>query len=160
MMDDIAPPVSVPEIGEGKRGESGYLGYLMRQAVAANRQRTERALEDLGVTQPQFLTMTLIHAYPDSTGADLARAALLTPQTMSLIVANLEKAGRLRRLSDPTNARKQRLKLTDLGLELLRESRERVRKLDQQLSAGLSPEEEQFLRRWLVHVARRDLKSG
>ena len=71
-------------------------------------------------------------------------------------MANLEKAGRLRRLSDPTNARKQRLKLTDLGLEMLRESRERVRNLDQQLSAGLSPEEEQFLRRWLVQVARRD----
>ena len=160
MTDERALPPSVPEIGEGKRGESGYLGYLMRQAVAANRKATERALEDLGVTQPQFLAMTLIHAYPGSTGADLARAAMLTPQTMSLIVANLEKAGRLRRLSDPANARKQRLELTDLGLELLRESRERVRNLDQQLSAGLSPAEEHFLRRWLVEVARRDTKSA
>ncbi|MBX3069190.1 MAG: MarR family transcriptional regulator [Thermomicrobiales bacterium] len=145
----------VPEIGEGKRGESGYLGYLMRQAVAANRQATERALEDLGVTQPQFLVMTLIHAYPGSSGADLARAAMLTPQTMSVIVANLEKAGRLHRANDPANARRQRLELTEEGLDLLNQSRERVRALDRELAADLTAEQEQFLRKWLVQVAQR-----
>lgn len=155
MTDDTDGAMAIPEIGEGKRGESGYLGYLLRQAVAANRQATERALEDLGITQPQFLVMTLINAYPGSSGADLARAAMLTPQTMSVIVANLEKAGRLRRLTDPANARKQRLELTADGLALLQISRDRVREIDQVLAADLTPEQEQFLRRWLVQVARR-----
>lgn len=155
MTDDTDDAMAIPEIGEGKRGESGYLGYLLRQAVAANRQATERALEDLGITQPQFLVMTLINAYPGSSGADLARAAMLTPQTMSVIVANLEKAGRLRRLTDPANARKQRLELTADGLALLQISRDRVREIDQVLAADLTPEQEQFLRRWLVQVARR-----
>ncbi len=155
MTDDTDDAMAIPEIGEGKRGESGYLGYLLRQAVAANRQATERALEDLGITQPQFLVMTLINAYPGSSGADLARAAMLTPQTMSVIVANLEKARRLRRLTDPANARKQRLELTADGLALLQISRDRVREIDQVLAADLTPEQEQFLRRWLVQVARR-----
>lgn len=123
--------------------------------MAANRQATERALEDLGITQPQFLVMTLINAYPGSSGADLARAAMLTPQTMSVIVANLERARRLRRLTDPANARKQRLELTADGLALLQISRDRVREIDQVLAADLTPEQEQFLRRWLVQVARR-----
>jgi hypothetical protein len=33
---------SVPQPGEGKRGEQGYLGYLLRQASVAVRTRMER----------------------------------------------------------------------------------------------------------------------
>ena len=40
---------TVPEAGEGKRGEEGYLAYLLRQGAAAVRLRLERALADLGV---------------------------------------------------------------------------------------------------------------
>jgi DNA-binding MarR family transcriptional regulator len=154
MDDESQGTAQIPEVGEGRRGETGYLGYLLRQAVSANRQATERALDDLGVTQPQFLVMTLINAYPGSTGADLARAAMLTPQTMSVIVANLEKAGRLRRLLDPDNARKQRLELTEDGLALLHISRERVQEQDRYLASSLTAREERIVRRWLVDVAR------
>jgi hypothetical protein len=44
-----------PPPGEGKRGEQGYLAYLLRQAQAAARLAMERALADLGVTPPQFV---------------------------------------------------------------------------------------------------------
>ena len=40
-----------PPPGEGKRGEQGYLAYLLRQAQAATRLTMERSLADLGVTQ-------------------------------------------------------------------------------------------------------------
>ena len=36
--------VRVPAPGEGKRGEQGYLGYLLRQAHAAVRLTMERTL--------------------------------------------------------------------------------------------------------------------
>jgi DNA-binding MarR family transcriptional regulator len=144
----------VPEPGEGKRGESGYLGYLLRQASGAVRQGLERAFEDLGVTQPQFLVMTMINSYPGSSGADLARLAVLTPQTISVIVANLEKAGRLTRIADPAHGRIQRLELTDEGRTLLAQCRERARRLDTRLAGSLTPDEEHLIRRWLVDVAR------
>jgi DNA-binding MarR family transcriptional regulator len=35
--------------------------------------------------------LTMLAAYPGHSNADLARVAVLTPQTMSLIVANLER---------------------------------------------------------------------
>ena len=44
-----------PPPGRGKRGETGYLAYLLRQAQAATRLTLERALADLGVTPPQFV---------------------------------------------------------------------------------------------------------
>ena len=52
--------VQVPAPGEGKRGEQGYLGYLLRQAHAAVRLTMERTLADLGVTSPQFAVLTML----------------------------------------------------------------------------------------------------
>ena len=80
---------SIPEPGQGKRGEEGYLGYLLRQASAAQRLRMERAMADVDVTLPQFLVLTMLRAYPGISNADLARLTMLTPQTVSVIVANL-----------------------------------------------------------------------
>jgi hypothetical protein len=73
--------VRVPAPGEGKRGEQGYLGYLLRQAHAAVRLKMERTLADLGVTSPQFAVLTMLNAYPGLSGADVARLTFLTPST-------------------------------------------------------------------------------
>ena len=80
-----------PPPGKGKRGEQGHLAYLLRQAQAATRLTMERALAELGVTPPQFVVLTMLRAYPGLSGADLARVALLTPQTVGVIIRNLER---------------------------------------------------------------------
>ena len=157
MTEDDKHPADIPVAGEGMRGEQGYLGYLLRQASSAVRLGIDRALEDLGVTNPQFLVMTMIHAYPGISGAEVARLTMLTPQTISLIVANLERDGRLRRAVSPAHGRIQPMELTDEGLALLAQCRERTRHLDARLSAGLTPDQEHFLRHWLVEIATRDL---
>jgi hypothetical protein len=59
----LASAVSIPKPGEGKRGESGHLAYLLRQAAGAVRLRFERNLADLGVTSPQFLVLTMLDSY-------------------------------------------------------------------------------------------------
>ena len=56
-----------------KRGEKGYLAYLLRQAQAATRLTMERALADLGVTLTAIAVLTMLKAYPGLSGADLAR---------------------------------------------------------------------------------------
>lgn len=150
----------IPAPGEGKRGEQGYLAYLLRQAAAAARQAAERSLEDLGLTQPQFLVMTLINAYPGASSADVARLAMLTPQTISLIVANLERAGRVTRSVDPAHGRIQRMSLTGEGAALLDRCRDRVADLEGRLAAGLTAEQEQIVRRWLVRVATSHLDAN
>lgn len=146
-------PPSVPAPGEGKRGEEGYLGYLLRQAAGAHRLRVERALADLGVTQPQFVTLTMLAAYPGLSNADLARLALLTPQTLSVIVANLERAGSLVRKPHAVHGRIQHIDLSDSGRALLKKCRERVQAIEGELTKGLSTQEEHAVRRWLVDVA-------
>jgi DNA-binding MarR family transcriptional regulator len=150
------PPAaaSVPAVGEGKRGEAGYLGYLLRQAAAAYRLRLERALADLGVTPPQFAVLTMIKAYPGLSNADLARLTLLTPQTVSVIVANLLRDGALERRAHAVHGRILQLDLTAAGRAVLAKSRARALALERDLKAGLGKAEEVAVRRFLVAAAR------
>ena len=147
---------AIPAVGEGKRGEAGYFGYLLRQAGAAHRLRMERALDDLGITPPQFVVLNMLAAYPGISGADLARLAALTPQTVSVIVANLERGGAIVRRPHAVHGRIQQIDVTDEGEALLRQCRARVKKLEARMASGFTAEEEQVIRRWLVSVARED----
>jgi DNA-binding MarR family transcriptional regulator len=143
----------VPRIGEGKRGEEGHIGYLLRQAGAANRLRMERALSDFGVTPPQFMVLTMLVAYPGLSNADLARLALLTPQTVSVIVANLLRSGAIARRPHAVHGRIQHIDVTDEGKALLKQCRSRVKAIEQQMLDGFSADEESVIRRWLVSLA-------
>jgi DNA-binding MarR family transcriptional regulator len=143
----------VPRIGEGKRGEEGYIGYLLRQAGAAHRLRMERALADVNVTPPQFMVLTMLVAYPGLSNADVARLAMLTPQTVSVIVANLLRTGAIARRPHAVHGRIQHIDVTDQGKALLKQCRSRVKSIEQEMLAGFDADEETVIRRWLVSVA-------
>jgi DNA-binding MarR family transcriptional regulator len=142
-----------PPPGQGKRGETGYLAYLLRQAQAAARLTLERALAGLGVTPPQFVVLTMLKAYPGLSGADLARVALLTPQTVGVIIRNLERDGAIRKTPHPVHGRLLQWTLTPRGLTLLDQCRRHAMALERRLTAGLSATEEATLRRWLSKIA-------
>jgi DNA-binding MarR family transcriptional regulator len=147
----------IPEAGEGKRGEDGYLGYLLRQAAGAYRHRVERALADLEVTAPQFAVMTMLKAYPRQSSADIARLALLTPQTVSVIIGNLERAGTIRRQPHRVHGRILQIELSEAGLAQLERCRAQVHTVERELTKDVSQAEEGTIRRWLVAVAKGEL---
>lgn len=136
-------------------GEQGDISALLRQAAGAQRLAEERLLADLGVTPPQLAALTLIGARPGLLAADLARKAKLTPQTVSLIVANLRRAGLVREEEGATGAasRARPLALTREGEKILRVGRERTEAASARLVDGLRPKREKVLRRWLAAIA-------
>jgi len=146
-------PVHLPAPGEGKRGEQGYLGYLLRQAHAAVRLKMERTLADLGVTSPQFAVLTMLNAYPGLSGADVARLTFLTPQTVGVIIRNLARDGSIVMTPHPVHGRIQQWTLTSRGATLLKACRERVIELEKRLASGLDAKAEANIRRWLANVA-------
>jgi DNA-binding MarR family transcriptional regulator len=144
----------IPQAGEGKRGTAGSLGYLLRQANAALRATLDRALADLAITGPQFSALIIIRSYPDLSSAELARLSLLTPQTVNLIVRNLEARGAVTRRPHPVHGRILVLEITPRGETLLAECRKRADAIEAHLRAGFADEkEEEAARRWLVYVA-------
>jgi DNA-binding MarR family transcriptional regulator len=148
-----------PPPGHGKRGEQGYLAYLLRQAQAATRLRMERALADLGVTPPQFIVLTMLKAYPGLSGADVARVALLTPQTVGVIIANLERDGAIRKTPHPIHGRVLQWTMTRRGDSLLGKCRRHALALERRLTTGLGPKAQLTVRRWLSKIAT-DLQDG
>jgi len=145
--------VRPPPPGRGKRGEKGHLAYLLRQAQGATRLTLERALADLGVTPPQFAVLTMLRAYPGLSGADLARVALLTPQTVGVIIRNLERDGAIRKTPHPVHGRVLQWTLTRRGGTLLQKCRRPVKALERRLTAGLSAKAQATVRRWLSEIA-------
>ena len=145
--------VRPPPPGKGKRGEQGHLGYLLRQAQAAARLTLERRLADLGVTPPQFAVLTMLRAYPGLSGADLARVALLTPQTVGVIIRNLERDGAIKKTPHPVHGRVLQWMLTRRGNTLLDQCRRPVQALERRLVAGLGAKAQATVRRWLSKIA-------
>lgn len=147
-------PVAIPSIGEGKRGEAGYLGYLLRQAANAQRRRMDRALATVGLTHPQFLVLTMIRAYPGCSNADIARLAMLTPQTVHAIIGALRHRHLITRQPNPVHGRILNIELTPAGAALLGRGRARALAIEAGLTELLRGTEAVAVRRWLVDVAR------
>lgn len=152
--------VRPPPPGQGKRGEKGYLAYLLRQAHAATRLTMERALADIGVTPPQFVVLTMLRAYPGLSGADLARVALQTPQTIGVIIRNLERDRAIRKTPHPVHGRVLQWALTRRGDTLLDKCRRRAQALERRLVGALSAKAQVTVRRWLSKIAAELQQDG
>lgn len=146
----------IPGVGEGKRGESGYLGYLLRQAANAQRRRMHQALLEVGLTHPRFLVLTMIRAYPGCSNADVARLAMLTPQTVHAIITTLLRRDLIARQPDPLHGRILNIELTNAGRELLGRGRARALAVESALQGTLKDAEVAAVRRWLISVGRAD----
>ena len=142
-----------PPPGQGKRGEQGHLAYLLRQAQAATRLTMERSLAGLGATTPQLVVLTMLKAYPGLSGADLARVALLTPQTVGIIIRNLERDGAIRKTPHPIHGRVLQWSLTRRGTVLLDKCRRHAQALERRLTSNLSATAQVAVRRWLSKIA-------
>jgi len=141
---------AIPRPGEAKRGSEGHLGYLLRQASVALRGAMDRTLADLGVTTPQFSVLTMIAAYPGLSGADLAKLTFLTPQTINVVVRNLERDGAIEKTAHATHGRILRLHATAKGQALLKRCRARVGVLEVEMVRALGRDDERAIRRWLA----------
>lgn len=151
----VNPEPDLPAPGEAKRGAQGRLGYLLRQAQVTMRNAFDRALEEVGLTLPQFSVLSLTAAYDRPSAADLARVSMLSPQTVNLVVRKLEERGLIDRTADPVHGRILRLDLTESGQAVLAEARQVTRAMEREMVEGLAPGEEAVIREWLVSLATR-----
>ena len=75
---------------------------------------------------------------------------------MSVIIGNLKRSNRIRRLPHDVHGRILQIELTDTGLTMLRQRRKRVHALEAELADGFSAGDQAVIRRWLVAIAHGD----
>jgi len=150
----------LPSPGEAKRGEEGYLTYLLKQANAAVRLSMERELADLDVTPPQFSALTMLLAYGELSNAELARLTLQTPQTVNVIIGNLERRGTVTKRPDKIHGRILRLAITPEGKRLVEKCKVRADRIEALVQNQLKPTTERAVREWLVALSRALPREG
>jgi len=127
--------------------------YLVKRAETAVRRGLESSLSDLSMTPGQYVTLSLL-AVHDQSSADLARKTGVTPQSMSEIIGMLERKFLIARVENPEHRRILTTRLTDQGLDVLRQCDKRARVLEDKLLKGLSAAQIEALRNALDLIAR------
>jgi DNA-binding MarR family transcriptional regulator len=113
------------------------LSYLVGRLDRALRRQLTEALRPLGVTLPQFTALSVLHSRSGLSNAQLARRALITPQSMIEVTAALERRGLIERRADPGHARILRAAITAEGENVLTACAAAVDEVERRMLAAL-----------------------
>jgi DNA-binding MarR family transcriptional regulator len=116
-------------------------------SVGLLRRRLRQVTREGEITFPEAAALARLDREGPGTSAELARSEQISPQSMGATLAALEARGFLNRSSDPADARRVVMSLTQSGVEVLNSRRnERVEELASALSTKFTPEEVENLR--------------
>lgn len=115
----------------------------LRRRIRSETGPQPKALQPLNLSQ--LGTLVRLEAKVWATTAELARAESMKPQSMSVILKNLEDAGLIQRRDHPTDGRQIQFALTKAGLELRRQRTQAKRGWLAEAMAKLTPDEQNQL---------------
>ncbi len=144
-----APPVAAQlSLGE----LDCLLGFHLRLAQAALYRDFTACLAKLDLTQRQFATLELVRANPGASQAHLAEVLALDRPAMMAVVDRLEQRGLVLRERSTRDRRRQEIRLTDAGLDLLEGATRRVRRHDGRFLSRFSRADAKALVGWLRRI--------
>jgi DNA-binding MarR family transcriptional regulator len=129
--------------------------YLIGLIDRGIQRELPKCLEPHGLSIPEHVTLTNLKYTPGLSNAELARRALVTPQSMNEVVARLEHRGLVVRKQDPDHGRILMAELTDEGAELIDAARPSVAALEEEILGGIPREEFVRMRAHLIGVLER-----
>jgi DNA-binding MarR family transcriptional regulator len=94
-------------------------GHAIKRAEQALIAAKESVLRPLGLTVPQYAALLALSEEPGAGGAELARRCLVTPQTMSTVLSNLQSKNLIERRPHRLHRRVVETCITDAGQDLL-----------------------------------------
>ncbi|MBT2229647.1 MarR family winged helix-turn-helix transcriptional regulator [Nonomuraea sp. NEAU-A123] len=104
------------------------------------------AVRPAGLTVPQYATLYVLAANPGISAAALARACLVTPQAMTVVLKNLDARGLVERTPHPWHRNVLETQLTAAGRIALEAADERAVRIEQAIADELTTEERDTLR--------------
>ena len=130
------------------------LGYLLKETSAALRASMEAVLRPLGMSVTHYSCLELLAQRPGLSNSDLARGAFVSRQAMNVLLQALEEDGIVTRAEQPIAGRVLPTALTPEGRRQLALASAAVRRVEEQMSSGLSLDEQDLLRTLLSRCAR------
>jgi DNA-binding MarR family transcriptional regulator len=124
--------------------------YLLKRAELAVRGCVETTFAEVALTPSQYFTLFLVKTGEATSSAALARAMGVLPQSMTEIVAPLEKRGAIVRRPDGSNNRILRIELTAGGERLFERATELAIRVEGELVNDFARRELDDLNRLLA----------
>ena len=122
------------------------LSYVIGRLDRVLRRRLSAAVEPLGLTLPAYTALSVLRVKDGLSNAHLARLSLVTPQSMSEVLAQLVDKGYVRRRAEPGHGRVIRIELTRAGHHALERGDRAVDEVEREMLAELDAGEEAGLR--------------
>ncbi|MGW0201131.1 MarR family winged helix-turn-helix transcriptional regulator [Nonomuraea sp. NPDC003201] len=129
------------------------LGLDIKRAEQTLIAAKQAAVRPAGLTVAQYATLFALAGNPGISGAALARACLVTPQAMTVVLKNLEERGIIERSPHPWHRNVLETRLTDAGSAALKAADERAVVIERAIADEFSAEEREQLRSLLARCA-------
>jgi DNA-binding MarR family transcriptional regulator len=124
---------------------SQSIGMVLKRAEQALLRAKSAAVKAAGVTLAQYVALTQLDLQPGIAAATLARACLVTPQAMMVVLKAMDEQGLISRSPHPRHPAVLELRITDAGREVLHEARQRAEPVERQVTKAFSAAELQTL---------------
>ncbi|WNM37301.1 MarR family transcriptional regulator [Micromonospora halotolerans] len=133
---------------------NGRVSTLLQHAASVMVVRKADCLAPFDLTVTQYTAMLMLRCNPGSSSAQLARLCRVTPQSMSVVTAALEKRGLAQRTPAAIHPRVLALTLTRRGAALLARADLAAREVDARYEEEFSADELAALRHLLERARR------
>lgn len=137
---------------EQPTGDEPGLGRVLKRAEQSLLRAKSAAVKPAGLTLAQYVALAELDAQPGITGATLARACLVTPQAMMVVLKAMQEQGLIQRITHPRHPNVLEIHLTRVGHEALDTARQLAEPVEQRLRNSLSPQEQTTLRGLLTRL--------
>ena len=146
-------PKKPESFGDGlKLKKPEHIGFFLKSLHHTLRQTFDESLRKQGVelSFAQFSALFNLHCDPGVTGAQIARRAMVSAQTMNSALHGLELDGYIERRPHPLTRRADSWTLTDAGLEELARARQVGTAIFARMLGGFEDAFEDYLRRCIA----------
>ena len=135
----------------------GLIALLTQLSKCFNRRSTE---EMLGMRLKEFLVLSYLHDRPGMTQHELGETMLLDPNTVVLLLNELESRGYSMRRRDTEDRRRHVVEITAAGREALARGEKAREVIEDELLGDLSAADRRTLRRILTRALEGQARSA
>jgi DNA-binding MarR family transcriptional regulator len=125
------------------------LGKLLKRSEQTLLRAKSAAVKTVGLTLPQYVALAELAERPGITSAELARACLVSPQAMMVVLKAMEEQGLVERTQHARHQTVLEIHLTSVGREALSAASKRAEPIEQRIINALSKSEVEALRELL-----------
>ncbi|WP_030372657.1 MarR family winged helix-turn-helix transcriptional regulator [Streptomyces rimosus] len=120
-------------------------GHLIKRAEQHLISEKSHVLRTVDLTVPQYVALLVLHRRPGLSGAQLARECMVTAQTMTTVLNNLESKGLITRTTSQVHQKVLVSSLTRSGRSLFKKADKLICSVEGRLDDAFSEEERQQL---------------